>query len=102
MILTPFEQLVLAATKKISKGRVSSYKEVATAIGCPRASRAVGNALHKNPYAPVVPCHRVVKGSGEVGKFNKGIKAKIRMLESEGIKIKKNKVVDFKKVVYKF
>ena len=102
MVLTPFEQVVLVATKKISKGRVSSYREVATAIGCPRASRAVGNALHKNPYAPVVPCHRVVKSNGELGGFGSGIKNKIKLLASEGVEVKNKRVVNFKKVFYKF
>ena len=102
MILTVFEQDVLAATKKISKGCVSSYGEVAIAVGCPRASRAVGNALHKNPYAPIVPCHRVVKSNGELGGFGSGVKNKIKLLAAEGIKIKSNKIINFKKVFYKY
>ena len=102
MVLTTFEQATLSTTKKIPKGLVSSYKEIAMAIGCPRASRAVGNALHKNPYAPVVPCHRVVKSNGELGGFGSGIKNKIKLLAAEGIKIKSNKIINFKKVFYKY
>jgi len=102
MVLTSFEQKVLAATKKIPKGQVSSYKEVARFIGCSRASRAVGNALHKNPYAPIVPCHRVVKTSGELGGFGGGIKNKIKLLALEGIVVKNYKIINFKKVFYKF
>jgi len=102
MVLTAFEQAALSTTKKIPKGRVSSYKEVATVMGCSRASRVVGNALHKNPYAPVVPCHRVIKSNGKLGGFGGGIKNKIKLLVSEGIEVKNNKIVNFKKVFYKF
>ena len=61
---TEFERAVLAATFKIPKGKVSTYKRIAQKIDKPRAYRAVGNALHKNPLAPIVPCHRVVKPDG--------------------------------------
>jgi len=71
-------------------------------IGRPQASRAVGNALHKNPYAPIVPCHRVVKSNGELGGFGGGIKNKIKILASEGVEVKNKKIVNFKKVFYKF
>ena len=93
-----FNQRVYNLCKKIPKGRVSTYKLIATKLKT-NAYRAVGNALNKNPYAPVVPCHRVVNSDGRVGGFAKGTKAKIRMLEKERIKIKKNKIVDFKKIL---
>ena len=102
MALTAFEQDVLVATKKIPKGRVSSYEEVAVVIGCPWASRAVGNALHKNPYAPIVPCHRVVRSNSELGGFGGGIKNKIKLLASEGVEVKNRKIVDFKNVILRF
>lgn len=100
MKLTMFTKAVLEATRKVPRGRVTTYREIARIIGRPKAGRAVGNALNKNPYAPTVPCHRVVKADGKIGGFNKGTKAKIRILESEGIKIKKNKVVDLGEVIY--
>ena len=87
--------------KKVPSGRVTTYKAIANALGT-RAYRAVGNALHKNPHAPLVPCHRVVKSSGEIGGFALGIKKKIEMLQKEGIKIRENKIINFAGSLYKF
>ena len=95
-----FTKAVLEATRKVPRGRITTYGEIARIIGRPKAGRAVGNALNKNPYAPIIPCHRVVKADGKISGFNKGVKAKIRILEIEGIKVEKNKVVNLKKVIY--
>ncbi|MCD4761461.1 MGMT family protein [bacterium] len=97
-----FAQAVYSALKKVPQGRVTSYSALAKAIGRPGAARAIGNALNKNPFAPQVPCHRVVKSNGEVGGFAHGTKKKIKLLKSEGIKIKNNKIIDFNLVLYKF
>ena len=102
MELSIFEKAVLEATRKIPAGRVTTYGEIARIIGRPKAGRAIGNALNKNPYSPVVPCHRVVRGSGGVGGFSRGAKAKLKMLASEGVKVRGGKIVDFKKVVFRF
>ena len=83
--LTDFEKLVYKAILKIPAGQVRSYKWVARAIGRPKASRAVGNALNKNPYSPTVPCHRIIKSDGSIGGFALGLKAKKRLLKREGI-----------------
>ena len=100
-MVTEFEQQVYKLCKKIPKGKVSTYGEIAKAIGS-KCSRAVGNALNKNPYAPVVPCHRVVRSNGGVGGFASGQKNKIKILKKEGIEIKGNKIVDFEKVKKEF
>lgn len=98
-----FNQKVLNLTKKIPKGKVSTYKEIAKAINT-KAYRAVGTALRENPYAPKVPCHRVVNSSGTVGAYKgkQNSKEKIRLLRKEGIKIKDNKIIDFKKKLFRF
>ncbi|MBU1867456.1 MAG: MGMT family protein [Candidatus Margulisbacteria bacterium] len=80
---TQFEKDVYAAVKLIPRGEVRSYSWVARRIGRPKAARAVGNALNKNRYAPIVPCHRVVAANG-LGGFAWGIKEKIRLLKMEG------------------
>ncbi|OGC11148.1 hypothetical protein A3K48_01275 [candidate division WOR-1 bacterium RIFOXYA12_FULL_52_29] len=80
---TEFEKDVYAAVKLIPKGEVRSYGWVACRIGRPKAARAVGNALNKNPYAPIVPCHRVVAAGG-LGGFAGGLRKKIALLRSEG------------------
>lgn len=66
-----------------------------------RAYRAVGNAMNKNPYAPEVPCHRVISSDGSLGGFALGPKKKIAMLKKEGVEIKNGKI-DLKKYEYKF
>jgi len=83
---TDFETLVYAAVKNIPRGEVSTYGWVARRIGRPLAVRAVGNALHKNPFAPVVPCHRVVAKNG-LGGFAGGLERKRELLRREGYKV---------------
>lgn len=100
--ITFFENLVYEATKKIPKGRVSTYSSIASYIGRPKAARAVGNALNKNPYAPQVPCHRVLKSDGSLGGFSFGSKAKIAILKKEGVVIVSNRVVGFKDILFDF
>lgn len=85
--------------RQVPRGKVTTYKSLAEALGT-KAYRAVGNAMHKNPYAPKVPCHRVIKSNGEVGGFASGTKNKIAMLKKEGVKIKNGKV-DLKKFEFK-
>jgi len=86
--------------KKVPKGKVVTYKQLAESLGT-KAYRAVGNAMNKNPHAPEVPCHRVVKTNGELGGFSSGVKNKIKILKSEGIEIKKGKI-ELGKFLYKF
>ncbi|MDD5019174.1 MAG: MGMT family protein [Candidatus Omnitrophica bacterium] len=81
--LTPFQKAVYAATMEIPLGETRSYAWVARRIGRPRSYRAVGNALNKNPYAPFVPCHRVIASDGTPGGFNGGLAKKLRLLDQE-------------------
>lgn len=89
-----FNEHVWELCKRIPQGKVSTYKEIAHALDC-RAYRAVGNALHKNPYAPLVPCHRVVKSDGSIGGFAGGCEKKKELLREEGILIEEGKVKEF-------
>ena len=72
--------------RKIPKGKVKTYKEVAIGINMPKTARAVANACAKNPYAPNVPCHRVIRSDGSLGGFSApgGTKAKEKLLKKEG------------------
>jgi O-6-methylguanine DNA methyltransferase len=65
--LSGFEKRVYGAVLTIPAGQVRSYAWVAGRTGSPKAARAVGNALNKNPYAPAVPCHRVIRSDGSIG-----------------------------------
>jgi O-6-methylguanine DNA methyltransferase len=90
--MTSFEEKVLEAVRRIPKGKVTTYKRIAAAIGKPNASRAVGAALRKNPQLEIIPCHRVVKSNGELGGYAAGVFAKKKILLREGVLIKKDKV----------
>jgi methylated-DNA-[protein]-cysteine S-methyltransferase len=81
-----FNQRVWAMTSRVPKGRVTTYGEIARALGT-KAYRAVGNALNRNPYAPGVPCHRVVGADGSLTGFGGGLKLKHQMLVEEGVPI---------------
>ncbi len=81
---TPFERRVYQATRAIPFGKVATYGQIAKAIGQPKAQRAVGNALGKNPIGIVIPCHRVV-GFDSLGGFTGGLEHKKRLLRHEGV-----------------
>lgn len=82
--MTSFQEKVYSAVKKIPKGEVRTYKQIARAIGHPRAFRAVGNALNKNPDLKTIPCHRVVRSDGKIGGYRGGVKKKRTLLLLEG------------------
>ena len=84
---TDFQIKVWSYLKKIPKGKVKTYLEVAKAIRKPKAFRAVANAVGKNPYPPKIPCHRVVRSDGKIGGYSGkgGIREKRRLLASENI-----------------
>jgi O-6-methylguanine DNA methyltransferase len=80
---TPFQRRVWEATRRVPWGRVASYSAVAEGAGAPRAVRAVGNALGRNPVPIVVPCHRVVHFAGSIGGFTSGLDWKRYLLSIE-------------------
>ncbi len=93
---TSFQEQVYALCKQIPKGKVSTYKGLAHALHI-NSSQAIGQALKCNPYAPKVPCHRVIKSNGTIGGFmgqtaGPEIQQKIKLLKQEGIKIENGKI----------
>jgi methylated-DNA-[protein]-cysteine S-methyltransferase len=86
-----FNQKVWAVCACVPKGKVTTYAAIAKKLGT-QAYRAVGNALNKNPYAPKVPCHRVVGSDGNLTGFAAGLDKKKRLLQSEGVAFKSGKV----------
>lgn len=85
MGLTDFQIDVLMAAYSIPKGETISYKALAELAGHPNAYRAVGSVMRKNPMAPIIPCHRVIRSDGRPGRYsNGGERVKRRMLISEG------------------
>ena len=85
--VSPFQRRVLAAARRIPAGRVLSYGDVARRIGQPRACRAVGQALGRNPMPIVIPCHRVVAGAGRLGGYVGGLARKRQLLAIEGARL---------------
>jgi O-6-methylguanine DNA methyltransferase len=90
--LPPFTRESLMVTAKIPRGYVSTYGAVAAAAGSPRAARAVGNAEARNPFAPLVPCHRVVSSTLELGGYGGGLPVKKAFLVREGVIFEGQKV----------
>lgn len=90
--MTLFEEKVYRVVRKVQRGKVTTYKKIARAIGSPNSSRAVGNALNKNPYVPLVPCHRVVKSDRSIGGYTFGAAKKMKILRKEGIIIRNKKI----------
>lgn len=84
---THFQKRVYGVVLSIPPGDTRSYKWVAEKIGSPRAYRAVGQALKKNPYIGKIPCHRVIGEDGSLGGFSKGQKMKKTYLRREGLDV---------------
>jgi methylated-DNA-[protein]-cysteine S-methyltransferase len=84
-MITSFQKKVYAVVKKIPKQKTRSYKWVAEKIGNPKAARAVGQALKKNPFLGKVPCHRVIRSDGKLGGYAGGAKKKKQLLKQEGV-----------------
>jgi|YelNatPaOPRAMG01_1025707.scaffolds.fasta_scaffold02391_6 methylated-DNA-[protein]-cysteine S-methyltransferase len=84
---TDFQKRVWNEMMKIPFGKVVSYKDIAISIGYPKAVRAVGSAVGKNPMTIIIPCHRVVKSDGKIGNYGGGQWRKLWLLDHEGNEI---------------
>jgi len=89
---TELQKQVWQKLKEIPQGKVTTYALLASAVGEPRAVRAVASAVGKNPDLIFVPCHRVVRSNGEVGKYASGQKKKIELLKGEGVDVQEEKI----------
>ncbi|MBN2324041.1 MAG: methylated-DNA--[protein]-cysteine S-methyltransferase [Spirochaetes bacterium] len=83
----PFQKKVLLAERGIPRGMISTYGRIARFIGCPKGARAVGNALSKNPFPLIIPCHRAVRADGLLGGFRGGLEMKRSLLRLEGVAV---------------
>jgi methylated-DNA-[protein]-cysteine S-methyltransferase len=99
-----FNEKVYSLLKQVPKGKVTTYKALAEKLNT-KAYRAVGQAMKSNPYAPEVPCHRVVASDGSIGGFmgkndvnSKEVRKKIKMLRKERVEIRGNNIVDFERI----
>ncbi|AGN16719.1 methylated-DNA--[protein]-cysteine S-methyltransferase [Methanobrevibacter sp. AbM4] len=99
---SPFEREVLNAEYNTKRGSVNTYGELAKEIGHPKAYRAVGNALRKNPFPIVIPCHRTIKKDRTIGGFNGyqgGIESKEILLSLENVEVQQKKVISESPVI---
>ena len=95
------EEKVYKKLLEVPRGMVTTYGELAKAVGIKNGQRVIGRIMNKNPYPVIVPCHRVIKSDGKIGEYAWGEKIKISMLSKEGVKIKNGKIVDLK-MIYRF
>jgi O-6-methylguanine DNA methyltransferase len=92
-----FTEKVYEISKKIPKGRVATYSQIAALVGSPKASRAVGCAMKNNPHMPIVPCHRVVSSTGKLTGYSAGgISVKKAMLLEEGVYLLETRLIFLK------
>ncbi|MCC6013739.1 MAG: MGMT family protein [Candidatus Verstraetearchaeota archaeon] len=87
-----FQKKVLSIIMKIPKGKVTTYKSIAIAIGNEKLSRAIGNILFRNPFPIIIPCHRVIRSDRKIGGYSYGEELKEKILRLEGIEIENKKV----------
>jgi len=89
--LSTFQQKLYAKLREVPPGKVTTYQDLAHAINS-KAYRAVGTAMNKNPFAPEVPCHRVINANGSIGQFAQGCEQKIALLSAEGVVVNNDKI----------
>jgi methylated-DNA-[protein]-cysteine S-methyltransferase len=97
-----FSRKAVLLLKKIPKGKVTTYKELAKAAGSPAAARAVGNAMNWNQEPMKYPCYKVVCSDGKIGGYAGGLTKKIRLLRKDSIFVKNGKIKDFEQKIYRF
>ena len=93
-ILYPFQKKVLMKCRQIPRGKVLSYGGLAKKIGVPKAARAIGTALARNPFPLVLPCHRVVQSTRRPGNFGGSPAMKVELLAGEGVRLNGRGIID--------
>ena len=87
---------------QVPEGKVTTYSDLAKAVGLKNGQRAIGTIMKKNPFPIIIPCHRVVKSNGKIGGYVYGERVKSQILAREGIKIKAGRIIDFDKEKFYF
>jgi methylated-DNA-[protein]-cysteine S-methyltransferase len=100
--LNKLDKQVYKKLLAVPKGKVTTYGELAKAVGLENGQRVIGQIMNRNPFPVVIPCHRVVKSDGKIGGYYYGEKVKTKMLSDEGIKISDGKIKDWEKTVFRF
>ncbi len=96
------EQKIYKKLLEVPKGQITTYGELAKAVGLKNGQRIIGKIMNKNPYPVIIPCHRVVMSTGKIGGYAYGEHIKIKLLNDEGIQIKNGQITDLKNRIYRF
>ena len=96
------EKKIYKKLLEVPRGKITTYGELAKAVGMKNGQRVVGQVMNKNPYPGLIPCHRVVLSSGKVGGYAYGEKIKTNMLAREGITIDDGRILDLKEKIHRF
>ncbi len=96
------DQKIYKKLLEVPKGQITTYGELAKAVGLKNGQRVVGKIMNKNPYPVIIPCHRVVMSTGKIGGYALGEHIKTKLLNDEGIQIKNGKIIDLESRVYRF
>lgn len=96
------QQKIYKKLLEVPKGQITTYGELAKAVGLKNGQRAVGRIMNKNPYPVIIPCHRVVMSTGKVGGYAYGEHVKTKMLNDEGIEIQNGKIAELEDKIYRF
>jgi len=96
------KQKIYKKLLEVPKGQITTYGDLAKAVGLKNGQRLIGKIMNKNPYPVIVPCHRVVMSTGKVGGYAYGENIKTKMLNDEGIQIKNGKILDLENRIYRF
>lgn len=86
----------------VPKGQITTYGQLAKAVGLKNGQRVVGRVMNRNPYPVIIPCHRVVMSTGKIGGYAFGQNIKVKMLSDEGIEISNGKIIDLENKIYRF
>lgn len=96
------EQRVYGMLARVPRGKITTYSELARAAGLKNGQRAVGRIMSKNPYPSIIPCHRVVRSTGDVGGYAYGTEVKEEMLSREGVALGGGRISDMDSVMHRF
>jgi methylated-DNA-[protein]-cysteine S-methyltransferase len=96
------EQRIYKKLLEVPKGQITTYGELAKAVGLKNGQRTIGKIMNKNPCPVIIPCHRVVMSTGKIGGYAYGENIKTKLLNDEGIQIKNGKIIDLENKVYRF
>ena len=100
--ITEQDRRVYALLARVPRGKVTTYGELAKAAGIKNGQRAIGRIMSKNPYPAIIPCHRVVRSTGQIGGYAYGTDVKNNMLAKEGITITDEKITNMDDITYRF